>query len=241
MKILPRHLCQLVLVLLVALTSTSTAQDKKESGSRITGFLALYGGIFSVSFPQVEYGGEEYGFEDIYGSKSGVSYGGEAGIGLGDIGLFLVVKSRLWQISGKPLVFGNTSDIDLEAKFEEQFFYFGGRYCFVGQASQGKAFLPFVGGGIVTGEATESMSGTWGTESVNDKATVDASGFYLEGGAHFFLSPQFAVGGFAEYSKITLKIPDYGGLYADTETDGGGGISVNFALSIFFGRAMRTP
>jgi len=68
----------LTVAVLVIFTGFSHAQDEKQSGSKITGFLAAYGGIFSVSFPQVEYGGEQYGFEDIYGSKSGVSYEGEA-------------------------------------------------------------------------------------------------------------------------------------------------------------------
>jgi len=229
-----------VLVLLVALGSTALAQEEKQSGSRISGFLAVYGGVFNVSFPEVEYGGEQYGFEDIYGSKTALSYGGEAGIGLGDIGIFFVVKSRIWETSGKPLVFGNTSSIDIEAKFEEKFLYFGGRYCFVGQTTNSRAILPYVGAGLVTGDATESWSGTWDGEVINDKATVDASGYYLEGGGHFFLSPKIAVGGSAEYSKVTLKVPDYGGLYADTETQGGGGISVNFTLSLFLGKAMKT-
>jgi len=230
-----------VSVVLLALTSVVSAQEEKQSGSRITGFLAGYGGIFSVSYPQVEYDGQLYGFDDIYGSKSGPSYGGEAGIGFGDLGLFLVLRSRIWKIKGKPLVFGNAPSIDIESEFKEQFIYFGGRYCFVGQKVNNNAFLPFIGVGLVAGDVTESMSGKMDSESVFVEATVDASGFYLEGGAYFFLSPQFAVGGFAEYSKISLSIPDYGGLYADTETDGGGGISINFTLSLFLGRAMRTP
>jgi len=218
------------------------SEDKSvDNEPKITAFLSAYGGIFSVSFPEVEYDGELYGFEDIYGSKAGVSYGGEIGIGLGDIGLFFILKSRIWEISGKPLVFGNSPSIDLETTFEEQFLYIGGRYCFIGQSANSKAFLPFAGVGLVTGEASETWNGTIDGDHINETATVDASGYYLEGGAFFFLSPKFAVGAFAEYSKVTLKVPDYGGLYSDTETDGGGGISLNFTVNIFLGRAMKTP
>ncbi len=237
--------CLRILLLTAAVVmfqfGSARTQEEGKSESRITGFLGGYGGIFSVSYPQVERDGQLYGFEDIYGSKTGPSYGVQGGIGLGDIGIFLVLKSRIWKIKGKPLIFGNSASVNIEAEFQEQFIYFGGRYCFVGQKINNNAFLPFAGVGLVSGEVKESLNGTWDGDIVSDEATVDASGFYIEGGAHFFLSPGFAVGGLVEYSKISLKVPDYGGLYGGADTDGGGGISINFTLNLFLGRAMRTP
>jgi len=226
--------------MVLMLTATVSVHGQTQQESRIAGFISATAGNFSLKFPTVQFMGESYGFDKVYGSKNGLFYGGEAGIGLGDIGLFGVVKYRLWKKSGNPVEIG-AIDFDGDVTWSQTFLSVGGRYYLVTQTATNRSFLPFFGGGIIQSTAKEEMRGEASyyseTAYVDVSAEVDGTGFYLEGGAAFFVAPSIAFGGFLEYSWINLGISAEG---ARAEIEGGGGLFAGVSLSAFFGRPMKS-
>lgn len=231
----------LTVTFLLLMTGIVPAQESGQSDSRWAGYVSLAGGNFSLSWPQMELLGVSYGFEDVYGSKSGLSYGGEGGVGLGDIGLFFVLKARIWKKSGSPVEIGPI-DFNGDAEWEQTFVSIGARYFLVEATKNNKAFLPFLGAGIVHSKAKETLKGQADylgeQEYISISEEVDGTGFYLEGGADFFISPTASVRGVVDYSMVNLGA-SVGG--ARAEIDGGGGLYAGVSINLFFGRAMKNP
>jgi len=67
---------------------------------------------------------------------------------------------------------------------------------------------------------------------------VDGTGYYLEGGADFFISPTASIRGVVDYSTLNLGL-SVGGSRA--EIDGGGGLYAGVSVNWFFGKVMKNP
>ena len=240
----------IVLFLFAALSAASSSVVSAQSESNIAGFVSGTGGAFNLTFPDAgpagQAIGENVGFEDVYGSKSGFSYGGEVGLGLGDIGIFGVAKYRAWKKSGKPVMLAGAS-FNGEAEWSQNFFSAGLRYFLVKQTQESKTLLPFVGGGVIYCKGTESMKGevTYMGESEYADAEVqfDGTGFYVEGGTDLYVAPNVSLRGIVEYSSLKLSASAVrlgGNTYAaEGEINGGGGIFAGVSLSMFFGKPMK--
>lgn len=237
--------CLAVLALSLILTSSALGQNQNPSQSRIAGFLSATAGGFALTFPDIGPAGasvgEDVGFDDIYGSKNGLSYGGEAGLGLGDIGLFAVVRYRTWKKTGHPAMIGEAS-FDGDIEWSQSFLSFGVRYFLVKQTQTQRAFLPFFGGGMINSKATESVSGevTFLGETFAwiEEMDIDGTGFYIEGGADLYVSPNISLRGMLEYSKLNLGISEQG---VRAEIEGGGGLFAGVSINVFFGKPMKNP
>lgn len=233
----------IALLVFVVLFSGSSSVALAQSESNIAGFISATGGIFNLTFPEVgpagQAIGEDVGFEDVYGSKNGLSYGGEGGIGLSDIGLFGVIKYRMWKKHGDPVIIGQAK-FDGDVDWTQTFICAGGRWFMVQLTRTSKTFLPFIGAGFVHSEAKEEMKGelqTYGEpEYVDLKGEVDGSGFYVEAGADLYVAQNISLRGYAEYSDLNLGISDSG---VRAEIEGGGGIFAGVSLSMFFGKSMK--
>ena len=225
-------------------TCALNAQENQNRTSKLGGFLAASVGGFKVSFPGVAPGaqavGEEGGFDDVYGSKSGLSYGFELGGGLADIGLFAVVKIRSWQKTGRPVIIGSGS-FDGKLTWEQLFITFGGRYFLVKPSQRYSSLLPFVGAGLIKSKATETIDGeltAYGeTETLYDKEDVDGTGLYLEGGCTYYVTHNASINIGIEYSDLNLGISESGQRF---EIEGGGGLYLSVGASLFFGRPMKS-
>lgn len=231
------------LAVFLLLAHCGAVYGQNPSQSKVAGFISATGGNFSVTFPNVGPAGQamgaDVGFEDVYGSKNGLSYGAEGGLGLGDIGLFGVVKYRLWKKSGTPVTIGEIT-FKGDTEWSQSFFAVGVRYFLVKQTRRDKPFLPFFGGGIITSSAKESIKGEasyYGESEYYDvDADIDGTGFYLEGGADFFVAPSISLRAMIEYAKLNLGMSASG---IRAEIEGGGGLFVGIALSAFFGMPMK--
>ena len=230
-------------LIMLFFTITINATEQSNTESKITGFFTATAGSHGITFPSNgpagDAIGEDVGFENVYGSKNGLSYGVEAGIGLGEIGLFGVLRYRLWEKNGQPVEFGDFS-FDGNMEWSQSFLSIGGRYYFVQGSKKNKSYLPFIGAGIIHSNAKESMIGEVNSlgyqEYVDISMELDGTGYYLESGADFFIASNISIRGIVEYSKLQLGVSEQG---IRSEIDGGGGVFVGVSISAFFGKQMK--
>lgn len=233
----------IVLLLSAVLLMASSGIALSQSESKVTGFISATGGFFDLTFPKVAPSGQAVGedvdFGDIYGSENGLSYGIEGGLGLGDIGVFGVLKYRIWKKHGNPVTIGPVT-FDGDADWTQSFIYVGGRWFMVKPTRTSRAFLPFLGAGLVHSKVKEEMKGQaeYGgyTEYIDMDVDVDGTGFYIEGGADFFVASNVAMRGYVEYSSLNLGMSQEG---VRAEIEGGGGWFLGVSLSMFFGKPMK--
>lgn len=226
----------------VALVSGTAVADDSET--KLAGFVSVFGGSFNLDFPDVSPAGQEVGigsgFEEVFGSKSGLSYGLEAGLGLADLGLFGVVRFRRWEKSGQPVTIG--MEFDGEVTWTQTFWSLGGRYFLVNPSEPSRAFMPFVGLGLITSKATERADGWWTTvgepEYFDISESLTGTGMYLEAGADVVVTNHVALRAIIEYSTLNLG---YSTSYDSGKIDGGGGLFVGVGITGFFGRSLKTP
>ncbi|MEZ5359822.1 MAG: outer membrane beta-barrel protein [Candidatus Zixiibacteriota bacterium] len=221
--------------------STIYAQD---SESNLAGFISADLGLFTIKFPEAAPSsdalGEETGFDDVYGSKSGLGFGGEVGLGHAQMGLFAIIRYKYWKKTGTPVAIGDPDiDWDIDMKWAQEFVSVGARYFFIPKTQKKNPVMPFIGLGIIYSSATEQMNGSATyqnqTQSVFDKVDIDGTGFYGEVGVDFYVSPKSSIRFFAEYSSLNLGLKDEGTRY---EIDGGGGVFIGASLNQFFGTSM---
>jgi hypothetical protein len=206
----------------------------------LSGFISATIGSFNIKFPESgpagESMGENVGFEDVYGSKRGLTYGIEGGIGNYSTGFFGVLKIRSWNKSGSPVIetIGDIS-MDATAKWSQYFVSSGGRYFFVSQMAKNDLTLPFIGCGLIYSRAKETLSGNISVPGQSEyfkvEAEVDGYGFYVEGGIDLFFSSNTTIRGTIEYSMLNLKGKTPDGTIV--EIDGGGGLMFGLSLNYF--------
>ncbi|MBD3330046.1 hypothetical protein GF354_00780 [Candidatus Peregrinibacteria bacterium] len=234
-----KRVSSIVIIVIFGVLSCGVARG--ESG--ITGFISATVGTFNIKFPQSGPGGEqigeEVGFDDVYGSKNGLSYGIEGGIGNYEQGIFGVVKYRYWKKPGTP-EFYEYGDIDIsvsdsKAEWSQYFIMLGPRYFVTSQLEDGGSILPFLGGGLVYTRAKEFMEMTFYYENdyyyTKAENEVDGLGFYVEAGIDLLAGSNASLRGTADYSFLKLK-----GKYPDgttVEIDGGGGLFIGASLNFF--------
>jgi hypothetical protein len=207
------------------------------------GFISVNAGNFTLSFPNVTpaatKAGYDYGFEDVYGSNYGTACGFEAGVGKPLVGLYFVTKARFWKKEGNVIEIGDAS-FDGDLTWSQNTYSMGARYWINDKSKPRQRILPFIGGGFVFSQAKEKAIGYWTSfgiqEFVNESEEVSGTGFYLEGGADWFLTPSVSLRGFVEYSKLTLKNET---VDPTLSIDGGGGIYAGMSVSIFLGQLMK--
>ncbi|HUV29681.1 MAG TPA: hypothetical protein VMY05_01130 [Acidobacteriota bacterium] len=220
---------------------TGSVDVEKQPRHRGAAFLSFTGGSFRLSYPRIELLGVGYDYKDVYGSRDGLSYGGEAGIGVADIGLFLCVKYRTWKKSGTPVEIG-LIDFDGTAVWKQSFLHIGLRHFLVDSTKRSRVLVPFVGGGIIHTDAEETIRGQvdyQGEQEYMDLTVqADGTGWYIEGGADLFVLRIVSIRAVVEYSKLAMGFAAEGSRY---HIDGGGGVYAGVSVSWFFGRSMKSP
>lgn len=214
-------------------------QEKADQESQIVTFVGGIGGGFQISFPESGPAGQAVGvsagFEDIYGDKTGLTYGAEAGLGSREYGIFAVIRFRQWQKNGSPIILGGFT-FNGETKWKQDFVSLGGRYFYKWRSASDKSFHPYVGGGIIHSTATESVDGelssSGSTQALVMSQSVSGTGAYFEFGANLRLDKDGAIGFILEYSKLKLGVTESG---QRIEVDGGGGAFIGVTLTAFFG------
>jgi len=236
-----------VLLLAFALLASSTlAQEEKPSEPKFSAFISGSTGIFTLTFPSAGPGGaqigEVIGFEDVYGSKSGITFGIEAGIGPADMGLFLVFKARRWEKTGSPAISGTVA-FSGKMDWTQEFYSFGPRYFFVNATSKTSKVIPFAGAGYIKAEAAERVNGTITSigppQPFVEESFVDGSGYYLEAGVTSYLDRSIAIAAIAEYSSLSLSAVETSSRER-IEIDGGGGVFVGISASLFLGKKLKS-
>lgn len=227
---------------LILLLNTVSATENTTWYSGISGFVSATGGIYILSFPDIEPPDapvdNRIRFDDVYGSKNGLSFGGEAGLGLADIGLFGVVRYRIWKKSGQP-VMADGAQFYGDMEWSQTFVTLGARYFLVNLMGNHRPLIPFIGGGMIHSEATESVNGVinflGSVESLTGEIHIDGAGFYIECGSDYNLTPALSLCGVFEYSNLHLGVCENG---PRIKTKGGGGIFIGVMLNAFIGRSM---
>ena len=223
--------------LVIIVFSFTAAQGQNAEMSNISMFVAASLGNFNVKMPETmpisEIVGESIGWDDIYESENGISYGLEAGIGLKDKNIFGVFAYRIWNKTGDPKIFG---DIQFKGDLEwsQNFYSVGARYFLINLESRGENVFPYVGFGLIISSATEVMKGEASiadySEYVDIDGTLDGTGFYVEGGADIFVNTGITLRGKVEYSSINLGDSNEGIRF---EIEGGGGMFIGLSLNAF--------
>jgi len=224
------------LTLLVGCPVAGQANDEHQND--ITVSLSAFCGVFDLSLTDVTSpdgsSGEAIGFNDVYGSKSGFTYGVEMGVGLTSVRTFGVIRYRRWHKSGQPVLPpGRTFEGDMD--WTQSFVSFGLRHYPMKWQMAVKAILPYVGGGIVYSQATESADGAVFHESslleLRGEVDLHGTGYYLECGCDVCAASDLSLRVMLEYSGLNLS-PDDQDL--ERKSDGGGGLFLGIGANAFF-------
>lgn len=219
-------------------SETPVAQELAKSG--VSGFVSTVLGRFNLDFPGAGPAGDAVGeivtFEDVYGSKSGVTLGIEGGLGSSRIGLFGIVRYKNWKKSGDPAIFGIGS-FSGDLTWKQESVSIGPRYYFPQTKRPDKlTILPYLGVGIISSQATERLDGVFvsglSSTAVDIQTNLSGTGFYVEVGGQLVLKGKSAIGAVLEYSKLNLGANISGTRF---EIDGGGGVYLGIALTALFG------
>jgi len=228
-----------LLALMIALTA-EIAFAQEDSRSGVSGFFTGLLGGFNLELPGGGPAGDAVGevvtFEDVYGSKSGLTIGAEGGLGSSRIGLFGIVRYKTWNKSGDPELFGIGS-FSGDLTWKQKSVSIGPRYYFLQTKRPDKlTILPYLGIGIISSEVTERLDGVFisglSSTAVDIEANLSGTGFYVEVGGQLDLRDKVAIGAVLEYSKLNLGATVSGTRF---EIDGGGGIYLGIALTALFG------
>ncbi len=188
-------------------------------------------GAFTIALPDVQ----GIGFDDVYGSRTGISYGGEIGLGWSRLRTSVVFRYRRWHKAGRPIL-PEGATFEGDWNWDQLFASLGVRHYILRPVTIAAKPLPFLGLGVIHSRACESADGaifhsSGMVEELRGEARLHGMGYYIECGCDVCLASDLSLRAMLEYSDVNLILENP---ELERESNGGGGIFMGIAANIFF-------